>query len=169
MSILRFFSSFGCFLAAGYLGSYLGSEGTTIMTSGRNIVLFGILIFAFLFLFRRYCLQLKKKYGFLLVFILYLSIPFFISFFSFFLRIYLFSRLGLHLGYPFSFILSVGGGQALPLPAQRARPRGRRDTRLIGVFFRNRKGGHVGEFFDPWGGARWGRTFPPTTILSSPA
>ena len=85
------------------------------MTSGRNLVLFGIVIFAFLFLFRLYCFRLNHKYGFRLVFIMYLSMFFFISFFCYFFRIYLFSRLGLHLGELFSFlILSVG---VLPLPA----------------------------------------------------
>lgn len=88
------------------------------MTTGRKIVLFAILLLGLIFLFRLYCLRLKDKYGFRLVYIMYISILFFISFFCYFFRIYLLSRFGLHFYYPFSFfIFSVGGGQALPLPA----------------------------------------------------
>ena len=68
---------------AGFFYNYLGSEVTTRMTSGRNLVLFGIVIFAFLFLFRLYCFRLNnKKSRFPLVF-MYISIYFFIFFFFF--------------------------------------------------------------------------------------
>jgi hypothetical protein len=109
----------GAFVAISF-GRFLGSEGTAIMTKGTNLLLFAILILGLIFLFRLYSIRLKKKYGFRLVFIMYLSLLFFISFFCYFLRIYLLSRLGLHLGDLFYFIiLSVGG---LPLPAPSERP-----------------------------------------------
>lgn len=76
------------------------------MTTGRNIVLFAILLLGLIFLFRLYCLRLKDKYGFRLVYIMYISILFFISFFCYFFRIYLLSRFGLHLNYP--FFIAVG-------------------------------------------------------------
>lgn len=82
------------------------------MTTGRNLVLFGILILGCIFLFRFYCF---RKYGFRVVFIIYLSMFFFISFFCYFLRLYLVNRFGLFLNEMFSvLILNVGG---LPLPA----------------------------------------------------
>ena len=100
---------------AGFFGRFLGSEGTAITPTGRNIVLFAILLLGLIFLFRLFCLRLNKKDNFRLVFFLYLSFLFVVSFFCYSLRICLFSHLGIDL---FSFlILSVGGGQALPLPA----------------------------------------------------
>ena len=110
-----FFLRIMFFLVQVFLVRFLGSEGRAIMTTGLNLVLFAILILGLIFMFRLYCFRLNKKCDFLL---LYLSILFVISFFCYFLRIYLVSRLGLHLGDLLSFlILSVGGGQALPLPA----------------------------------------------------
>ena len=100
---------------ASLFGPFLGSEGTALMTTDRNLLLFGISLLGFLFCFRRYCVSFKKKYGLILV--LYISLIFILSFFCYFLRIYLLSSLGLHFGALFSIILSVGGGQALPLPA----------------------------------------------------
>ena len=94
---------------------FLGSEGTAIMTTGRNLVLFGMLILGFIFLYRHYCFRLKKKYGFRLVFLMYLSILFFVSFFCYFLRVYLVYHFGIHLSAVFSFFILSGG--ALPLPA----------------------------------------------------
>ena len=95
---------------AGFFGRFLGSEGTAIITAGRNLVLFAILIFGLIFLFRLYCFRLKKKYGFRLVFMIYISFLFFISFFCFYLRLYLISHLSLYLKDVFSFVLvfSVG-------------------------------------------------------------
>ncbi|YP_006460173.1 hypothetical protein A565_p04 (mitochondrion) [Erythranthe guttata] len=43
---------------AGFFGRFLGSEGTAIIR-GRNIVLFGIFILGFLFLFRIYARKIK--------------------------------------------------------------------------------------------------------------
>lgn len=95
------------------------------MTTGQNLVLFAIILLGWIFLFRLFSFRLHKKYGFRLVLMFYLYILFCISFFCYFLRIYLVSRLGLHFGELFPFlILSVGGFlfRALPAPP----PRGRR-------------------------------------------
>lgn len=101
-------------------GRFLESEGTAIMTTGRNLVIFAILIFGLSFWFRLYCVRLRKKDNFRVVFFLYLSILFIISFYLYFLRIYLVSRFGLIVPdlFPFSSVLicSVGAGQPLDLP-----------------------------------------------------
>ena len=104
------------FLVAGFFGRFLGAEGTAIMTTGQNIVLFAILILGLIFLFRRYCFRLKKLYGFRLVFIIYISILLCCSFLSYFIRLYLLSRLGLgmNLVYPFLILTMV---EALPAPS----------------------------------------------------
>lgn len=82
------------------------------MTTGQNIVLFAILILGLIFLFRRYCL--KKLYGFRLLFIIYISILLCCSFLSYFIRLYLLSRLGINFFYPF---LTMVGALPLPVPA----------------------------------------------------
>lgn len=103
-----------------FFGRFLGSEGTAIMNTGLNLVIFAIFLFGFSFMFRLYCVRLLKKYNFRVVFFLYLSILFVISFYFYFLRIYLVSRFGLLVADLFSLssvlILSVGAGQALSLP-----------------------------------------------------
>lgn len=104
-TILRLLArGLGAFAAISF-GPYLGSKGIAIMTSGINLVLFAILIFGLIFLFR-----LNKKSGFLRVFF-YISIFFFISLYGYYLRIYFMSRLGLslHSFLPF-LILSVSEG-----------------------------------------------------------
>lgn len=89
------------------------------MTTDRNLVLFGILILGLIFLFRLCYFRLKKSTACTLS--CYISILFFISFFFYFLRIYLVSRFGLFCSDLFSSVLvfSVlsGGGHSLPLPA----------------------------------------------------
>ena len=114
-----FLCLFGNFVAISF-ARYLGSEGTAIMTTGRNVVLFGILILGLIFLFRLLCIHLQKKSSFLLVF-LNIFIYFVISLFFFSFRIYFVSNFGLFLGDLFSSLLvcSVvsGGGHSLPLPA----------------------------------------------------
>ena len=77
---------------AGFFGRFLGSEGRA---TGINLVLFAILILGLSFLFRLYGFRLNKKYGFRLVSIFYISILFFISFFCYFLCIYLIYWFGL--------------------------------------------------------------------------
>ncbi|KAL3505652.1 hypothetical protein ACH5RR_031034 [Cinchona calisaya] len=112
-------SALGAFVAMSF-SRFLGSEGRAIMITGRNLMLFGILIFSTIFLFRLSSLSLNRKSGFLLFF-LFLSIFFLISLFGCFLRIYLLSHFGLFFGNLLSFILvcsvGSGGGQPLPLPA----------------------------------------------------
>lgn len=124
-------------IVTGVFGRFLGAEGAAITPTGRNIVLFAILLLGFIFLFRVYCLRLKDKYGFRLVFIVCISILFLISFFFLFFRIYLLSRFSIHFDYIFSFfIFSVGGGQALPLPAPSSPPHSsswKEDSFEIGV------------------------------------
>lgn len=77
-----------------YLGHALGSKGTAIMTTPSSLVLFSIFILGLIFLFR--CVKKKKKSGFLLL-CFYISILFFISLFSYYLRIYFLSCFGLYL------------------------------------------------------------------------
>lgn len=102
-------------LIAVFLGNSIGFEGTAIMTTGLHLVLFSILIFALIFLFRFFCVRLNQKCDFLFVFFINLSILFLISFFCNYLRIYFVSCLGLHFGHLFSFlILSVEGSRVIP-------------------------------------------------------
>ena len=105
-----------CFIA-GFFGHFLGSEGTAIMITGRNLIILSFLILCLIFLFRPYALNLKNKYGYSLLFIMYLSKLFLISFYCFFLRIYLMDIFSHNMSEYIFFILTVGGGQALPLPA----------------------------------------------------
>nr|WSP02254.1 hypothetical protein [Solanum commersonii x Solanum tuberosum] len=90
------------------------------MTAGRNIVLFAILLLSLTFIVRRNCFRLNQKYGFRLVFIIYIYIRFSISLFGCCLRTNFLSHFGVYLLEVFSFfvVLSVGsgGGQPLPLP-----------------------------------------------------
>lgn len=108
----------GAFVAI-LFGRFLGSEVKDIMTTGRNLVLFAILILGLIFLFRLCYFRLKKSTAFTLS--CYISILFFISFFFYLIRIYLVSRFGLFCSDLFSsvLVLSVlsGGGHSLPLPA----------------------------------------------------
>jgi len=98
---------------------FLGSEGTTMMTTGGNIVLFAIFLFLGIFLFHLYSFRLKKKKGgFRLVLIVYIPFLFFISLFNYFLRIYALDCFGLYSASIFScLVLCVGDGQALPAPS----------------------------------------------------
>ena len=86
------------------------------MTTSQTLVLFSILIFFVIFLFRLSSFCLKKKYGFRLVFILYISILFCISFFFYFLRRDLVSWLGLCLSGILStcLIWNVSDGEIIP-------------------------------------------------------
>jgi hypothetical protein len=87
MNFLKFF----IFITSIYLGRFLGSaEGTAIMTT-VNLLLLAMLILLLCFLFRRYFFRLKRKYGFWLVFLIYISILFCISLFCYCLRIYFLS------------------------------------------------------------------------------
>ena len=131
-----FLCLFGNFVAISF-ARYLGSEGTAIMTTGRNVVLFGILILGLIFLFRLLCIHLQKKSSFLLVF-LNIFIYFVISLFFFSFRIYFVSNFGLFLGDLFSsplfwfVVLFLGEGthflfRLLPVhPARYTPPQARR-------------------------------------------
>lgn len=97
-----------------FCGNFIGSK---VMTTGPNWLIFSIIIVGWVFLFRIYCFRLNRKYGFLPVCLLNIAIFFVLSFFFYFVRIYLLTLLGLHLHDLCFFILNVGpGGQALPLP-----------------------------------------------------
>ena len=130
---------------------FLGSEGTTMMTTGGNIVLFAIFLFLGIFLFHLYSFRLKKKKGgFRLVLIVYIPFLFFISLFNYFLRIYALDCFGLYSASIFScLVLCVGGGASASSSGAVLRPielvlvDGVRDAGLIGAFFRNGNGGHV--------------------------
>lgn len=121
MAILRRLLPLMTFFASSFFVRFLGSEGIAIMTTGINLVIYSIILLGIIFMFRLSFYRLNKKYGFRLVFILYLSILFCISFFFYLLRIYFVSHLGLYLSA--FLILSVG---ELSLPAHQARLRGRR-------------------------------------------
>ena len=98
---------------AGFFGRFLGSEGTAIMITGRDLVLLGIFLLGLIFLFSRFRLPLTKKYGFPLVFVIHACLVFLISLLFSFFRGYtlsLFSSLVI-------FGMVSGGGPALPLPA----------------------------------------------------
>lgn len=116
--MISFLLTILCTSVACFFGRFLGSEVTALMTTGINLVLFSMLLGSLIFLFRLFGFHLKKKYGFRLVFFIYISILFCISFFCYFLRVYLLCRFGEIFSYPLPFlIMSAGGGQALPLPA----------------------------------------------------
>jgi hypothetical protein len=95
-------------------GRFLGSEGTAIMTTGGTLILFGILIFGLILIFRLSSLNLKIKCGIRLVLIIYLGLLFSMSVFFYFLRSYVLSHCGILLSS--FFILSAGVAQVLPLP-----------------------------------------------------
>lgn len=99
---------------ADFCERFLGAEVTERMTTGKNLVLFAIMILGLIFILRRFCFRLNNKYGFRLFFIIIL---FCISFFCYFIRIYLVSRLGSccsHAGLSGLLILCASGGEILP-------------------------------------------------------
>lgn len=96
---------------------FLGPERTILLATGRNVVLFAILLLGLIFLFRLSCFQLKDRWGIGLILVIDVLFLFGIAFFFFLVRIYVFSHLGLDLTSFFPLLLSVGGSQALPLPA----------------------------------------------------
>ena len=101
------------------LGRFLGAEGTTIVITGTQIILFGIIIITFILIFRFYAFSLKARYGFWLVFLIYCFFLLSISFYFYCIRLYFFY----HLGFFFLFFLGFCGvvpGQALPLPSSEA-------------------------------------------------
>ncbi|WJZ97204.1 hypothetical protein VitviT2T_015828 [Vitis vinifera] len=72
------------------------------------------MILGLIFILRRFCFRLNNKYDFRIFFIIIL---FFISFFCYFIRIYLVSRLGSccsHAGLSGLLILCASGGEILP-------------------------------------------------------
>ncbi|XP_057998341.1 uncharacterized protein LOC131177396 [Hevea brasiliensis] len=97
MAIVRYLLTLISFFAASFFGRFLGSEGRAIMTTGINLVVLGILLFGFIFLFNFYRCPLSKKYGLPLVYVIQLSILFFVSFFFYGVRIYSISRVGIYL------------------------------------------------------------------------
>jgi len=93
---------------AGFFGHFFVES---YIINGQNLILLAILLLGLILISRFYSSRMPNKY---LRLVFYISILFSIYIFSYFLRIYLLSQLGLF----FSFlILSVlPGGQALPLP-----------------------------------------------------
>lgn len=55
--VLRMFGS----LLATFFGRFLGSEGTAVMSTSGSLVLFAILIFGLIFLFRIFALKINIK------------------------------------------------------------------------------------------------------------
>jgi len=80
-------------LAVGFFVRFLGSEGSAIMTEGRNIVLLGVLILGLNFLFRLFFIRLKKRSRFLLLFFIILF--YFLKYlYLYYPRVYLLSWFG---------------------------------------------------------------------------
>ena len=75
---------------AGFFGRFLGSEGTAVMTTTQNLILFSIFIFFLIFLFRIY--SCFSRSGFLFKQLLYLFLLVLFSVFFYFFRIYLASH-----------------------------------------------------------------------------
>ena len=107
------------FVSASCFGRFLGSEGIERIAWGRNLVLFGILFFSLILLFRQYYFHLNRKYGSRVVCIIYISLICFTSLFCYCIRIYLLS----HIGFFFSDVLTVlmgtcavsgSGGEVIP-------------------------------------------------------
>lgn len=113
---------------------FLGSEGIAIMTKPLSLALFGLFLMGLIGHFRVICSRrnAKSKKGFVLAIqiLLCLVIYIYISFMRLHLASFLsvtslsaliVSRVGLHFSDLFSFFMwSVGGGNALPLPAPSA-------------------------------------------------
>ena len=94
---------------------FLGSEGTAIHITGKLIILFGIILLGCIFQFRRYSSRMNKYVRLFF----YISILFSIFIFYYFVRIYLFSSLGLFIFSNISFLIlsMLPVGQALPGPS----------------------------------------------------
>lgn len=88
------------------------------MITGMTLVLFGKLLLLLILLFRRYYFHLNEKYGFRLIFIISISILFFISLFSFSLRLYLIFQVGLYLSDLLSFVVIFGVGTVMTAETQ---------------------------------------------------
>lgn len=88
-----------------------------VVVKGKFLVLFGILLLSLIFLFHRYGLHLKKKYGVRLVVLIYVSFFFTIYFIGSLIRVYVFSHVDLDLTSFFPILLSVGGREVLPAPS----------------------------------------------------
>lgn len=61
MAFVRYLLPLISSIAAFCFGRFLGSEGIAIMTTGKHLVLLGILLWGLIFLFRIYFFNLKKK------------------------------------------------------------------------------------------------------------
>lgn len=88
---IRNFLTLMSLFTANMFGRFLGSEGTAIMMSGRNLVLMGIGLFVISFTFGLLRLPLRKKYGCSpkVLFLVNLSFGFLISFYFSFVRFYI--------------------------------------------------------------------------------
>jgi len=113
-AVVTFLNRISAFL----FGRFLGSEGRAIMPPGIHLVLFGGLLLLVILLFHRYSFHLNEKYGFRLVFFILISILFFISFFSFSLRLYFLFQVGLYFSELVSFVVIFGVGTVMTAETQ---------------------------------------------------
>ncbi|XP_020208959.1 uncharacterized protein LOC109793905 [Cajanus cajan] len=99
---------------AGFFGRFLGSEGSAIMTTSVNLVLFAIMILGFLFLFRLYGIRLRKKYGLKCFLFVYISVIFCIYSLFYFFRVYLVSNFSSCAAFSGLLIMYASDGGILP-------------------------------------------------------
>ncbi|OIW04867.1 hypothetical protein TanjilG_13707 [Lupinus angustifolius] len=71
---LRNLLTFITLISANFFGRFLGSEGTAIMITPSSLVLYGILNFSLLLLFRIYLDHINNRFGYRVVFIINLSL-----------------------------------------------------------------------------------------------
>jgi hypothetical protein len=106
-------------MAANFLERFLGSEGTAIMITGKDLVFFAILLVTWIFLFRLFYVygRMNKKYRFLLK-LMYVAILLAISMFFYCIRSHFLFYLGLCLSgilCPFVFVINnVSSGEIVP-------------------------------------------------------
>lgn len=104
MSTIRNLLTFITFIAANFFGRFIGSEGTAIMTTPSSVVLYGILNFSLLLLFRIYYYHLNNRLGYRVVFLIYLSLLSLTYLFCSSIRIFL-------SGLILTALLSAAGGE----------------------------------------------------------
>lgn len=120
-NLIRWLFSISPLFLSTVFGRFLGSEGTALITTSRDLVLFAFFVLILIYLFRRYVMSLRKKYGILFFIFLSISVLVFIYTLFFLLRVYLVSHFSDALwALVIMYVVSGGGGQPLPLPASSA-------------------------------------------------